>query len=139
MTEEFIKDFWRGIKHFDYYEFSSPEDPESGLKMDFSLIQGLDELREKTGHPIWINHNGGFATHGHSDGSYHYEGRGADFHFDWPDLPFQQQAKLVFNSPAFRGIGLYPGWVHPGFHVDTRLEPFQVWVEREGKYIYLFQ
>ena len=138
MTEEFIKDFWRGIKHFDYHEFSSPEDPESGLKMNFSLIQGLERLREITGRPIIIHHNGGFAASGHSDGSHHYEGRAADFHFDWLDLMLRQQAKIVFNSMHFSGIGLYPEWAHPGFHVDSRLGPFQVWVERAGKYLYLF-
>lgn len=123
-------------KYFKRSEFDAPGDPNSGLRMNPWLVKYLDELREMTGHPIIIHENGGFSFTGHIDGSYHYQGMAADFHFLW-GLPFSEQARRIFNLGKFGGIGIYPEWNHPGFHVDIR-SGFQIWVKRNGVYTYLF-
>jgi hypothetical protein len=136
--DEALREFWASIWHFKPEEFAAPEEPASGLKMNFAVVRTLDDLREKSGHPIVVHQNGGFSFRGHCDGSLHYSGRAIDFHFDWPDLMLRQQAMLVFGMGRFCGIGIYPEWNHPGFHVDMRYGPFQVWVKRGEKYLYLF-
>jgi len=133
--------FWNDtIRHFDYTEFSAPEDPESGLLMNHFLIMALDDFRERLGYGVHINPNGGFSLKGHSDGSFHYQGEAADFHVD-PACPLspRQVMRELLALGKFGGVGFYPEWKPvPGFHSDVRLR-FQLWVKRGGEYIFIFQ
>jgi hypothetical protein len=147
--------FWESIKFFKYTEFSAPEDSESGLLMNHYLIMTLDELAQITGHEVIIHPNGGFSFKGHSDGSFHYHGMAADFHFGWsrsigalrPDkerntgpwkLSVREQAKIILGMGKFGGVGVYPEWKPvPGFHVDVR-PGFQIWKKVGADYVYFF-
>jgi hypothetical protein len=132
--------FWESIKYFSYLEFSAPEDRESGLLMNHFLVMSLDDLRKLLGSPIIIHENGGYSFKGHSENSFHYEGKAVDFHVH-PDckLSPRQQAQVILSTGKFGGVGFYPVW-HPvpGFHVDVR-QGFQIWKKVGGQYIYLFE
>ena len=131
--------FWKNIKHFDYQEFSAPEDPESGFGMDHYLVMSLDELRGLIGYPIIIHENGAYSVRGHADNSYHYEGKAVDFHVD-PEckLSARQQGHVIFSTGKFRGIGFYAEWKPvPGWHLDVR-QGFQIWKKIGGEYVYFF-
>lgn len=138
--------FWKFIKYFNYLEFSAPEDEarpgarESGLLMNHFLVMSLDELRGIFGWPIIIHENGGYSFKGHSENSFHYEGKATDFHVH-PDckLSSRQQMQVILSTGKFGGVGFYPEWKPvPGFHVDVRLK-FQIWKKIKGQYIYFFE
>ena len=132
--------WYETIKHFRPEEFAAPDRPETGLMMNPELVKGLDRIRDLIGYPLYIHHNGGYAFSGHGDGSYHYVGEAADFHFD-PNSMFtsREEMKFILSLGLFGGIGFYPEWKPvPGFHVDIRTR-FQVWVRRKGQYIYIFE
>ena len=67
----------------------------------------------------------GYATSGHSDGSQHYQGNAADFHIE-TSIPYHVQIDRMLNilmrlQVADRvGLGIYPDWNNPGFHLDVR-------------------
>ncbi len=135
---------WSYVRHFKRYEFDDPLYPGSGDLIDGQLLYMLDRLREDTGwpiHPHWevggcVDVDG---SHGHAKHSYHLKKMGCkavDFHFD-TTASFREQYYAV-SKAGFTGIGVYPNWEHPGFHVDTRpKEKTQRWVRRNGIYIYL--
>ena len=107
--------------------------------MNHFLIMGLDQFREELGYPVVINPNGGYSFKGHSEGSFHYQATATDFHVD-PACPFspRQQMRELLAIGKFGGVGYYPEWTPvPGFHVDMRLR-FQIWVKRNGEYVYIF-
>jgi len=62
---------------------------------------------------------------GHTDGSYHYKGLATDFHFQTP-ISLREQLKALKSALRrvslfhFVGLGFYPDWIHPGFHLDSR-------------------
>lgn len=61
---------------------------------------------------------------GHSKGSYHHSGQAVDFHI--PSLSFMvaidAMERALRKLQLFKsvGLGIYPDWDHPGFHLDTR-------------------
>jgi hypothetical protein len=87
-----------------------------------ALLLVLFQVRELTGHAVVI-HNA-WATSGHADNSYHYKGLAADFHLD--NLPFRDAVPLLLAALGqlqlenFVGLGIYPDWCNPGFHLDLR-------------------
>ena len=52
------------LKHFDLYEFDSPDVQGSGQLMSEKLLKTLDEIREVYGKPIIIN--SGYRTEAHN-------------------------------------------------------------------------
>lgn len=122
-----LKD-WEKIKYF-----SREENWGDASKMSFTLVSMLDALREKTGKPIVIH--AGYATSGHSLGSYHYQGKAADFHITGLSLLDQY---LLAESIGFGGIGVYPFWNNPGLHADIRTSKKATWSRLEdGSYVRL--
>lgn len=81
-----------------------------------------------------------YETTGHSKNSYHYKGMATDFHFV-TDTPFRRQYEiLVWYLQKLKlldliGLGTYPEWNEPGFHIDGRGYPLQ-WIRKNGKYYY---
>jgi uncharacterized protein YcbK (DUF882 family) len=53
------------LKHFNYSEFDSPDVQGSGQLMDKTLLEMLDEVRDKFDKPIHIN--SGFRTPAHNE------------------------------------------------------------------------
>lgn len=109
---------WNYVKHFKRTENWGDPDKISG-----QLLLTLDAIRERIGWPIVIHC--AYATDGHSPHSYHYRGMAADFHFDI-NYPFYFQTGTLLKILAelqftrFVGLGVYPDWINPGFHIDVR-------------------
>ncbi|SLM27824.1 hypothetical protein MTBBW1_1140014 [Desulfamplus magnetovallimortis] len=104
------------MKYFRKSEFV--KDPD---KLHPLLMPLMDELRSLGGVPIHIHV--AWDSSGHSKQSYHYKGMAVDFHFgklqDQVLTPVQQFASIR-SIPEFTGIGFYPWWNNPGWHLDLR-------------------
>ena len=67
----------------------------------------------------------GYTLAGHSKNSQHYKGCAIDFHLN-TTLRYDAQVDLVISTLRSLqvhervGLGLYPDWNSPGFHIDTR-------------------
>jgi hypothetical protein len=86
----------------------------------------------------YMHINVGYATSGHSKNSYHYQGRAIDFYFKHATVPIRRVVVTAVKC-GLHGIGIYPHWNTPGFHLDNRPpNRFQVWKRNEdGVYIYV--
>jgi len=129
---------WELIKHFSPGEAWGDPDKMSGAQL-FTL----ESIRRVYNYPFKIH--AGFATSGHSEASYHYTGEASDFHIE-EDLSFYSQViKMLqildrLQLSGFIGLGIYPQWNNPGFHLDIRGR-YQVtgkhdrWGYIDGKYV----
>jgi len=108
------------------HRYFSPEeawgDP---WKISGILLMVLFQIRFFSSWPAVIH----CGTQGkHCKGSYHPKGLAADFHFKPPNgsVIFSEQIKLLLpfldemQFSNFIGLGVYPCWHHPGFHLDVR-------------------
>ena len=112
---------WSGVKHF-----SPNERWGDHRQMDRELILFLDLLRGLFQVPFIIHC--GYETRGHTEKSQHYVGKAADFHVE--GIHFRDAVDLMvgFIGPPPRGLGvaqriglgIYPHWANPGFHLDMR-------------------
>lgn len=106
--------FWSTIKHFQPYEFDSPDLPGSGHQMDHDFIKLLDEIRELVGQPLYIN--SGFRTLTHNfmiDGkkdSAHLHGYAADIRCTNSTLRYKLQKAA--NQVGIRRIGIAKTFIH---------------------------
>ena len=129
-----------------FNEFEAWGDPE---RVEWHHIHMLYQIRVqliKLGcdWPIIIHCS--YELTGHSDDSYHHRnGRScaSDWHFD-TDAPFAEQIKmqkyalLDLRLTEYVGLGIYPEWNSPGFHVDSRGHKSR-WVKIGTDYIYDMQ
>jgi uncharacterized protein YcbK (DUF882 family) len=130
---------WQRVRHF-----SSNEKWGDPLEMDRELIFLLDALRDLC-HSRFIIHCG-YERAGHTEKSQHYLGRAVDFHIE--QTSFRDAVDLIVElvGPPPRGLGvgnriglgIYPHWANPGFHLDTR-GTFARWgaVTRGGSQVYV--
>jgi hypothetical protein len=130
---------WFGIKYF-----SSHEKWGNPLLMDKETVLLLDTLRGLFGFPFAIHC--GYEQSGHMANSRHYTGKAVDFHII--ELPFRDAVDLMLDfigSPPRGigvhrkiGLGIYPHWASPGFHLDTR-GMFARWgaIVRRGRQVYV--
>jgi len=111
---------WRKVKHFTPGEFNHPE------MMETSIIFLLDTIRELYHHPIVVMSDYRPPPDPDVDEypSLHNYGRAVDFYvvgIDYLDAVDLMEGFLnglgVSNGV---GLGIYPGWNHDGFHLDTR-------------------
>ena len=117
------------MKYFQDAEFK--KDPD---KVDQLVKDGIDRIRDLAGCKIFINV--AWDDSGHSKRSYHYKGEAIDFHFEPNKLTLPEQFSCICAVRDFRGIGFYPWWNSPGWHIDTRASSL-FWLSPEkGKYIY---
>jgi len=84
--------------------------------------------------------HGSYAQSGHSNNSYHYHGLATDFHIKTiTDLYDQylliEKALENLNLHNFVGLGTYPHWETPGFHLDSR-GFISRWLNKFNKYFY---
>lgn len=125
---------WTKIRYFSQQEW----EPHSN-RVSPALIQYMDVLRYDAGVPIVIHVAA--ATSGHSENSFHYFGNGkvataVDFRF--LGLSYAEQFALLSSYDWIGGLGFYPHWNHPGWHVDMRETSKRLlWHRTEsGHYIY---
>ncbi len=110
-------DIFMELKHFTRNEAWGDPD-----KVNGALLMVMDALRTHLDQGIVI-HNA-YAQSGHSPKSYHYKGDAVDFHVT--ELPFAEAVTKVlaflkdFGLEAHVGLGIYPDWHTPGFHLDLR-------------------
>ena len=117
---------WSKVRHFNVGEFG----PRADL-VDPTLVHIMDELRERSGWAIRINV--AWAEKGHSKKSYHYTGQAIDFAFLGGSSLEQYCFMREFREIG--GIGFYPEWNTPGWHIDLR-SGFLQWVHHYGTYTY---
>jgi hypothetical protein len=112
---------WGRVKYF------SPEekwgDP---LMMERSVVFLLDELRGVFHHPFIVHC--GYQLRPLAPTSQHNFGTAVDFHIAGMAFGDAVDLMLRFIGPPPKGLGvenriglgIYPHWAHPGFHLDTR-------------------
>lgn len=77
---------------------------------------------------------------GHSPTGYHPKGLAVDFHFGAADCVLFDQGIALHQVLRdlrlfdFVGLGVYPDWQHPGFHLDVRGENAR-WGRIGGSYV----
>jgi hypothetical protein len=82
--------------------------------------------------------NCGYASTGHEEKSEHYRGCAVDFSF--LDIKFAEAIRrievaiMMLQISKFIGLGLYPQWKKPGFHLDIRPNAGR-WAKLDEKYI----
>jgi hypothetical protein len=92
--------------------------------MNGLLLLLLDAVRDRWGDAKFIIHCG-FEADGHDKNSFHKTGSAADLHID-SALSFPNQIKrmetILKDLQVFDrvGLGIYPDWNNPGFHLDVR-------------------
>jgi len=116
---------WKKIKYFKKEEFLG-----YGDKMEFFLVQLLDEFRRRLNKPIKILV--GYAQKGHAEKSFHYSGKAVDIY-----IANTHQLDLYFlaEKTGFGGIGLYP--FNNFIHLDNRsfIDGAARWIrDEEGIY-----
>lgn len=112
-------DIWSVIKaHF--HKGEKWGDPD---EVDPILLMVLFMLRREIGKPFSI-HNAYDPPGTHSDKSYHYIGEAVDFHIIGLTL-LEASATIEKVLKELKlwdkvGLGIYPDWNKPGFHLDIR-------------------
>lgn len=110
---------WDCVKHF-----SPNEQWGSANRMNGLLILLLDAIRDRWGDAAFIIHCG-YEADGHAKDSFHKSGNATDFHIS-SALPFHEQISrlemILKELQVFDkvGLGIYPDWNNPGFHLDVR-------------------
>ena len=125
---------WKEIVNFKPEEnFGNPE------MMNYKFMKFLDRFRAELRIPMIIT----CGTQGkHVTNSYHYQGRAVDFYLDTKMSLGAQVAlimdRLMETSLYYNtGLGVYPDWSKPGFHLDNR-DYYARWGYKDGKEL-LFQ
>ena len=125
-------EIWRLLDNFTEKEnWGVPE------KMNPVLLLLLDKLRDKVGHVFRINC--GYSAERHASKSQHYLGNAVDFVI--VGVPFVQASRLLQDALLELGVadevglGCYPFWNTPGFHIDIRGERARWGRNAKGEYI----
>lgn len=116
MSFETIK-VWKNIRFFKYEEFDSPDEKDSGLKMQTSFVKKLDKARSFAKIPFVIN--SGYRTDSHNKSvggtkdSSHKKGLAADIH-----VKDNQARKVILNALIKAGLDRRIGIGETFIHVD---------------------
>ena len=130
-----MKTIWDRIDRY----FSPKEAWGKSEKMSGLLLLVMYDLRFHSGWPCIIH----CGTQGrHCKNSYHYQGLAVDFYFKTPNgsFTFREQAKYLqqylvdMQLDGSVGLGIYPEWLHPGFHLDVRGKKAR-WLCQDGEYL----
>lgn len=91
-------------------------------KMSGILLLTLLAIRQVVDEPFYVY--GGYATTGHTEGSFHYRGLAVDFGVRsniWEAYCYIDAAIINLQLDNYLGLGVYPHWKpYPGFHIDIR-------------------
>lgn len=131
---------WSKLNHFHQGEKWGNKDKVNGL-----LLLLLDIITDRIKQYSWEKYKRispciihcAYETTGHSANSQHYKGNAADFHFENVNLPEAYNIILAvlkeYQVEEFTGLGVYPDWHTPGFHLDLRGEKAR-WSRINGVY-----
>jgi len=104
------------LKHFTRGERWGDPDRMNGI-----ILLLLDAVRDQYGCSFVIHC--GYEGDGHTPSSQHYIGNAVDFHIV-TDGHFHRQIdkmEIILGDLQVQcGLGIYPDWNRPGFHIDTR-------------------
>lgn len=101
-------------------------------KMHPLIIIILEKFRSALPSGYWIKVHCGYKQGGHTKNSYHYQGKAVDFHVvgcsfieaERHLMRFLKRAIYYDNKEYYLlnyvGLGIYPEWQDPGFHLDIR-------------------
>ena len=114
-------------------------------KVNGLLLLLLFAIRMISGIKIAINC--AWERAGHAAKGQHPKGNAVDWHFSGTDLSFFVQIELLetllkkLQVWDYIGIGIYPAWHRPGFHLDLRGEHAE-WgwtgqIDKDGSKIYV--
>jgi len=110
---------------WDYIKHCSPREQwGSADRMNGLLLLLLDAVRDRWGDAAFVIHCG-FEAGGHAKDSFHKTGAAVDFHIS-SAITFPEQIKrmdmILKDLQVFDkvGLGIYPDWNNPGFHLDVR-------------------
>ena len=122
---------WSTVKYFRKEEWG--KDPENVHPL---LVHIVDEIRYLSGVPISIHV--AWDDSGHSTKSYHYRNPSlaVDLHFQAGRISYTEQLQLFLAYKEIGGIGFYPSWAHPGWHIDLRQGQRLFWIQKNGVYNY---
>ena len=124
---------WKLLKHF-----NKDENWGNPAKMNFLTLLTIDRIRDLFERRQYFIVHCGFDTQGHTENSYHYKAKAIDFHIMNIDyMKAIRDLELALKNLGISdliGLGLYPQWEHPGFHIDTR-GFYARWGRVNGKYI----
>jgi hypothetical protein len=123
---------WKHIRHFNRAEkWGDPN------KINGFLLLTMDALRDIWQSPFVIHC--AYDLSGHSANSQHYLGNACDFHIEDGE-PFNLQVAVMarflekFQVADRVGLGIYPDWRNPGFHLDVRGQKAR-WGRINNKYV----
>jgi len=131
---------WGKVKHFHPKENWGESSRVNGM-----LILLLDKITGEVKKYCWREYKRispciihcAYETSGHSVNSQHYTGNAADFHFENISAikAFELILKVLkdYQMDEFVGLGVYPDWYKPGFHLDVRGYKAR-WSQVIGKY-----
>lgn len=113
---------WEFIKKF-FVPYGTSDNFGAADKLSGFVLFAIWVLRFSTGWKIIVHC--ALDTTGHSENSEHYKGNAIDFHFVTDVAFYAQVVKvekllLAWQFFNFVGLGIYPDWNNPGFHLDTR-------------------
>jgi uncharacterized protein YcbK (DUF882 family) len=126
---------WSKLRYFVKAEFKDNPD-----KVDKAIVLLMDDIRHYAAmqypdrdvrcyiHVAW-------EQSGHAPKSYHYTGQAVDFHFT--GLSVQEQFGILSACREIGGLGFYPNWNNPGWHLDLRPNTFRLtWLCHRHNYTY---
>jgi len=116
------------LNHFEPYEFKAPS-----AAVATQLCYDLDALRDKVDKKCVIHCT--YDTDGHAPKSRHKLSPcdAADLHFE--DADPAMVLRHILAGP-WGGVGWYPHWAHPGWHLDLRPGARTFWVGTADGYVY---
>jgi len=121
---------WPQIKRY----FSQDENWGSIGFMDVRLLWNLYQIRDELARGF--NINCAFEKTGHSSKSTHGLGMAVDFYVTRTDPQELYNLYCFFLNNWYGGVGLYPYWNKPGFHLDIGPN-YRTWTrDKNGIYLY---
>ncbi len=115
------------LRYFKPAEFKAPP-----AAVAARLCRGLDDLRETLGAAIVINAT--FAATGREPGSRHRLEPCDAADIVIRDTPPAVALRAILTGP-WGGVGWYPHWNRPGWHLDLRPGPRAFWVRSADGYV----
>jgi hypothetical protein len=115
-------------------------------KMNHLLLYLMDGFRSSLPNGCWIKVHCGYKEGGHTKNSFHYKGKAIDFHVVGISaleaeaclMHYLSQSKVIdgveYQLLNYVGLGLYPEWANPGFHLDVRGKRAS-WARVGGAYV----
>ena len=111
------------------------------------LMYIIEKFNKSLPHGCWIKIHCGYKERFSKKNSLHCEGRAIDFHVvgcsfieaERHLMKFLNESVILYGRGEhklinFVGVGIYPEWSDPGFHLDIRGKPSS-WARLDGKYI----